>query len=102
MNKLLISFILSLFVAICSFASVAVASECTNDPNECTLIKLCEVSTSVDGEKINWSTDTAFLKHVALAQKLGINCGITTNGDICIQTVRIIATGTQLIMPINK
>ena len=83
MKKLLISFILSLFVAICSFASVAVASECTNDPNECTLIKLCEVSISIDGEKINWSTDTAFLKHVALAQKLDINCGVTTTVDLC-------------------
>ena len=75
MKKLLITFIISLFVAICSFASVVLASECTNDPNECTLIKLCEVSISLDGEKINWSTDTAFLKHVALAQKLGINRG---------------------------
>ncbi|MDC0983073.1 peptidoglycan-binding domain-containing protein, partial [Amylibacter sp.] len=83
MKKLLISFILSLFVAICSFASIAVASECSNDPNECTLIKLCEVSISIDGEKINWSTDTAFLKHVALAQKLDINCGVTTTVDLC-------------------
>ena len=70
-------------MAIYSFASVAVASECTNDPNECTLIKLCEVSTSLDGKKINWSSNTAFSKHVALAQKLGIDCGVSPTVDLC-------------------
>ena len=46
MNKLLGSFKLCLFTAMCSISSVAIASDYATDPNECTLSKLCEMATA--------------------------------------------------------
>ena len=64
-------------------ASVSSAADCTSDPNECTLKKLCEVATTVDGGNTIWSTATGFAKHVTVAQSLGIECGITPIVDLC-------------------
>ena len=54
-------------------ASVTMAAACDDDPNECTLKKLCEVATTVDGGNTIWPTATGSTKHVALAQRLGIS-----------------------------
>ena len=67
---------------VCS-ASVSVAAECAVDPNECTLKKLCEVATTVDGNNTTWSTATGSAKHVTLSQSLGIECGVTPIVDLC-------------------
>ena len=60
-------------MALLASASVSSAADCTSDPNECTLKKLCEVATTVDGGNTIWSTATESTKHVALAQRLGIS-----------------------------
>ena len=67
---------------VCS-ASVSVAAECAVDPNECTLKKLCEVATNVDGNNATWSTATGSAKHVTLSQSLGMECGVTPIVDLC-------------------
>ena len=64
-------------------ASISVAAECANDPNECTLKKLCEVATTVDGGNMIWSTEASSAKHVSTAQTLGMECGITPILDPC-------------------
>ena len=58
-------------------ASVSVAAECADDPNECTLKKLCEVATASDDGNTIWSTEASSVKHVSTAQTLGMECGIT-------------------------
>ena len=58
-------------------ASASMASECADDPNECTLKKLCEVATTVDGDNTTWSTTTGSAKHVSTAQAVGMDCGVT-------------------------
>jgi hypothetical protein len=84
MNKLLISFIFSLFTAMCSISSVAIASECANDPNECTLSKLCEMATSSDSDgNTIWAISSDKLKHTTAAQSLGIECGVKPIVDPC-------------------
>jgi len=60
-----------------------VAAECADDPNECTLKKLCEVATTVDVGNTTWSTATGSAKHVTVAQSLGMKCGITPIVDLC-------------------
>ena len=84
MNKLIISFILSLFTAVCSISSVAIASDCATDPNECTLSKLCEMATSTDsnGNTI-WIISSDKQKHATVAQSLGIECGVKPIVDPC-------------------
>ena len=62
-------------MALVASASVSSAADCSSDPNECTLKKLCEASTALDGSNTIWSTATGFTKHVALAQRLGMECG---------------------------
>ena len=64
-------------------ASVSVAADCADDPNECTLKKLCEVATTVDGGNTIWSTASGLSKHVALAQGLGMECSVTPIVDLC-------------------
>ena len=64
-------------------ASASVAATCADDPNECTLKKLCEVATTVDGDNTTWSTTTGSAKHVSTAQSLGMECGITPIVDLC-------------------
>ena len=64
-------------------ASASVAADCADDPNECTLKKLCEVATTVDGGNTIWSTATGSAKHVTVAQSLGMKCGITPIVDLC-------------------
>ena len=64
-------------------ASVSVAAECADDPNECTLKKLCEVATALDGGNTIWSTEATSAKHVSTAQTLGMECGITPIVDLC-------------------
>ena len=64
-------------------ASVSVAAECADDPNECTLKKLCEVATASDGGNTIWSTEASSAKHVSTAQTLGMECGITPIVDPC-------------------
>ena len=57
------------------------ASDCANDPNECTPRSLCEVATEVkDGLKL-WSTTFTWNKHVSFAQELGMNCGVVELKD---------------------
>jgi len=84
MNKLLISFILSFFTAICSISSVAIASNCATDPNECTLSKLCEMATSSDSDgNTIWTISSDKQKHATVAQSLGIECGVKPIVDPC-------------------
>ena len=64
-------------------ASVSVAAECAVDPDECTLKKLCEVATTVDGDNTTWSTESSSTKHVSTAQSLGMECGVTPIVDLC-------------------
>ena len=64
-------------------ASVSVAAECADDPNECTLKKLCEVATASDDGNTIWSTEASSAKHVSTAQTLGMECGITPIVDLC-------------------
>ena len=64
-------------------ASASVAAECADDPNECTLKKLCEVATTIDGGNTIWSTEASSAKHVSTAQTLGMECGITAIVDLC-------------------
>ncbi len=64
-------------------ASASVAAQCADDPNECTLKKLCEVATTIDGGSTIWSTATGSAEHVTLAQSLGMECGVTPIVDLC-------------------
>jgi hypothetical protein len=63
--------------------SASLAAECADDPNECTLKKLCEVATTVDGGNTIWSTASGSSKHVTVAQSLDMECGITAIVDLC-------------------
>ena len=60
-----------------------VAAECADDPNECTLKKLCEISTAFDDGSAIWSNATKDTLHVELAQNLGMDCGVTPIIDLC-------------------
>ena len=70
-------------IALLGSASVSSATDCANDPNECTLKKLCEASTTVEGSSTLWATASETAKHVALAQSLGMECGVTPIVDLC-------------------
>jgi hypothetical protein len=70
-------------MALLASASVGSAADCTSDPNECTLKKLCEASTTLDGSGTIWATASETAKHVALAQSLGMECGVTPIVDLC-------------------
>jgi len=71
-------------MAMCSSSSVAIASECATDPNECTLSKLCEMATSSDSDgNTIWSISSDKLKHTTAAQSLGIECGVKPIVDLC-------------------
>ena len=74
---------LSLVLLYCLFPLAAFASDCTEDPNECTLKKLCEVATALDGDTIIWSTLSSSAKHVTVAKTLGMECGVTPIVDLC-------------------
>ena len=64
-------------------ASASLAATCADDPNECTLKKLCEVATTVDGGNTIWSTASGAATHVTLAQSLGMDCSVTPIVDLC-------------------
>ena len=70
-------------MALLGSASVSSAADCASDPNECTLKKLCEASTTLDGSNTIWATTSETAKHVALAQSLGMECGVTPIVDLC-------------------
>lgn len=70
-------------MALLGSASVSSAASCADDPNECTLKKLCEASTTLDGSNTIWATTSETAKHVALAQSLGMECGVTPIVDLC-------------------
>ena len=70
-------------IALLISASVSVAAGCADDPDECTLNKLCEVATTVNGGSTIWSTEASSAKHVSTAQTLGMECGITPIVDPC-------------------
>lgn len=70
-------------MALLGSASVSSAADCASDPNECTLKKLCEASTTLDGNSTIWATASQTAKHVALAQSLGMECGVTPIVDLC-------------------
>ena len=61
-------------MALLASASVSSAADCASDPNECTLKKLCEAATTIDGSSTIWATASETAKHVALAQSLGREC----------------------------
>ena len=88
MNKLLISFILSLFAAMCSIPSVAIASDCATDPNECTLSKLCEMATSSDSNgntianaNMNANANANADVHTITNANDNVNANANTNAD---------------------
>jgi len=63
--------------------SNSLASECSNDPNECTPKNLCAAATiQKDGNTI-WSDASATSKHESFAKELGINCGVVEIVDPC-------------------
>ena len=66
-------------------ASVSLAAECADDPNECTPKKLCEIATDTYGGdgNISWSAATSKAKHVTFAQGLGMTCGVIAALDPC-------------------
>ena len=64
-------------------ASASLAATCADDPNECTLNKLCEVATTLDGGNTTWSTESGSTEHVTLAQSSGMKCGVTPIVDLC-------------------
>lgn len=70
-------------MALVASASVSSAADCSSDPNECTLKKLCEVATALDGSNTIWSTDAGSTKHVTVAQSLGMECGVIPIVDLC-------------------
>ena len=70
-------------MALLASASISSAADCVSDPNECTLKKLCEASTTIEGSKTIWATTSETAKHVALAQSLGMECGVTPIVDLC-------------------
>ena len=74
---------LSLSLVYCLFPLAAFASDCISDPNECTLKKLCEVATTLDGGNTVWSTELGLVKHVTTAQTLGMECGVNSVVDLC-------------------
>ncbi|MDB4046470.1 peptidoglycan-binding protein [Amylibacter sp.] len=61
----------------------SIAAECTDDPNECTLKELCEISTALDGRSTVWSNAAKDTQHVALAQNLAMDCGVTPIINLC-------------------
>lgn len=71
------------FILVLTCANIGQAAECSNDPSECTLKELCETATSLNGESTVWSSTAIHQKHVALAQQLSMNCGITVVFDPC-------------------
>ena len=70
-------------MALLASTSVSLAADCADDPNECTLKKLCEVATALDGGNTIWSTKSISAKHVTLAQSLGMGCRVTPIVDLC-------------------
>ena len=70
-------------MALLGSASISSAADCVSDPNECTLKKLCEAATTLDGSNTIWATTSETAKHVALAQSLGMECGVTPIVDLC-------------------
>ena len=66
-------------------ASVSLATECADDPNECTPKKLCEIATDTYGGdgNISWSAASSKAKHVTFAQGLGMSCGVIAALDPC-------------------
>ena len=63
--------------------STSLASECSNDPNECTPKNLCASATSQKDGNTIWSDASSASKHVSFAQELGINCGVVEIVDPC-------------------
>ena len=66
-------------------ASVGVASDCADDPNECTPKNLCEIATDTYGSdgNISWSAASSKAKHVKFAQGLGMSCDVIAALDPC-------------------
>ena len=64
-------------------ASVSVAAECADDPNECTPKNLCEIATALYGGNTSWSAAASKAKHVTFAQGLGMSCGVIAALDPC-------------------
>lgn len=74
---------LSLSLVYGLFPLAAFASDCSVDPDECTLKKLCEAATALNGDNTIWSTESSSAKHVTVAQTLGMECGVTPIVDLC-------------------
>ena len=64
-------------------ASVSVAAQCANDPNECTPKKLCEIATTLEDANTIWSNLSSKAKHVTFAKNLGMTCGVLAIVDLC-------------------
>ena len=66
-------------------ASVSLAAECADDPNDCTPKKLCEIATDTYGGdgNISWSAASSKAKHITFAQGLGMTCGVIAALDPC-------------------
>ena len=61
---------LSLSLVYGLFPLAAFASDCSVDPDECTLKKLCEAATALDVDNTIWSTESSSVKHVNTAKIL--------------------------------
>ena len=82
MIRLAITICLTLMTLLVS-ASVSLAAECADDPNECTPKKLCETATNIVANNTVWSTRSSNTTHVEFAQNLGMTCGVIAALDPC-------------------
>jgi len=89
--------VLALFIS----ASVTIAAECADDPNECTLKKLCEVATTVDGGNTIWSAALESSKHVKVAQSLGMECDVS-EAAVALEGVENVLTQEQMMTAESK
>lgn len=63
--------------------SATMAADCADDPEECTLEKLCEIATSSENGNVVWSTASTSRKHTTVAKNLNLKCGVTPVVDAC-------------------
>jgi hypothetical protein len=71
-------------------AGILSAAECVNNVSSCTPKQLCEAATSTENGKKVWTTKSSFSKHLKVAKRIGIDCGVIevvascdTDADLC-------------------
>ena len=81
--KTLSKIILLSFLSFFCIAQLSIAEECRDDPDQCTPVKLCDISTeTVNGLKF-WTSNLDFDEHVKFAKEIGIDCGASDPKSPC-------------------